>query len=706
MNAMRDDAGSHMPSRADDPSPLRFFRSLDRVNRAIQGTSDIERMLSDVLEVVLSVFETDRAWILYPCDPGSPTWRVSMERTRPEHPGAGAMGVDLPTDADLATLFRVALASQGPFTSGPTGDLPLPLVTREVFGVKSGLAMAVYPKDDRPSLFGIHQCTHAREWMPEDKQIFQEIGRRLGDGLTTLLAVRRLRESEEALRESEQRLRVFFETSNAGMLEIHVGGAITRSNAAFQEMMGCAPGDVLSLKDCLFPEDIPAVKGHWRALKKGHAAQFHGEQRFRRKDGTPLWTLAHVVVLSRDPKGYPLSASAVVVDLTDRKRLEEHLQRAQKMEAVGRLAGGVAHDFNNLLTVINGHTDILLSEGTFHGDDKDSLIAVRDAGLRAARLTSQLLAFSRKAIVEPRVLDLNDIVEVTAKMLRRLLGEDITLSTDLHPELPRVHCDLGQMEQVIMNLAVNARDAMPRGGKLTLTTDAVDVPPGELRDGEEIRPGRYARLQVLDTGSGMTDEVRARIFEPFFTTKEVGRGTGLGLATVYGIVRQASGFVYADSRLGHGTVFTVLLPVVLTPAVSNDPPRSVGRGTETVLLVEDEDAVRKLSRRLLELQGYTVLDAARGADALRLSDAHPGPIALLLTDVVMPQMGGRDLAFALRARRPEIKVLYMSGFTTDAIVRHGVAVATDALIQKPFTPVGLARKIRDVLDERDPSPSG
>jgi PAS domain S-box-containing protein len=421
------------------------------------------------------------------------------------------------------------------------------------------------------------------------------------------------------------------------------------------------------------------------------------EVQHRRKDGSFFPVEVQVTYIRLD-REYLV---AVVRDITERKKLEEQLRQAQKMEAVGQLAGGVAHDFNNLLTVINGFSDLLAAELSASDPQRQQLAAIRDAGDRAARLTSQLLSFSRKAIVELRVLDLNELIDSTGKMLRRLIGEDVTLSTILHPRLSRVRIDPGQLEQVVMNLAVNARDAMPRGGCLTFETTDVEIRAGDLPDCPEVELGRYVRLTVSDTGCGMTDDVKAHIFEPFFTTKSLGQGTGLGLATVYGIVKQAGGHISVDSRVGAGTTFTVVLPAV-TEAVA--PAESEGvqvapRGTETILLAEDEDGVRRLSRMALEMQGYRVLAAKTGAEALRTADAYAGPVHLLVTDVVMPELSGRDLADALRARRPGVKVLYMSGYTDDAVVRHGVLEAVDAFLQKPFTPLGLARKVRAVLDE-------
>jgi PAS domain S-box-containing protein len=423
------------------------------------------------------------------------------------------------------------------------------------------------------------------------------------------------------------------------------------------------------------------------------------EVRWKRKDQKVI-TVRLSGRAVRKPNGDFDSFEMIAEDVTERRNLEDQLRQSQKMEAVGRLAGGVAHDFNNLLTVIKGYTELMLEEFREHDPMRGELEEIRKAADRASALTRQLLAFSRQQVLAPKVLDLNSVVTNMDKLLRRLLGADVHLSAKLDVSIGRIKADPGQLEQVIMNLAVNARDAMPIGGKLLIETYNADLDENFARDHVGSRPGPYVMLSVTDTGSGMSETVRQRIFEPFFTTKEAGKGTGLGLSTVYGIIKQSGGYIWVYSEIGKGTTFKVYLPRVdakvdSTLPVAIAPQSAFGR--ETVLLVEDEDGVRALVRQVLHKHGYNVLEARHGGEALLHCERHKGDIELLLTDVVLEQMGGPELAKRLTAIRPEMKVLYISGYTDDAVIHHGVSTGT-AFLQKPFTTDALAKKVREVLD--------
>jgi PAS domain S-box-containing protein len=437
-------------------------------------------------------------------------------------------------------------------------------------------------------------------------------------------------------------------------------------------------------------------------------------------DGRTVW-LRDLVQLVRDAQGRPRQLRGITVDVTERKRAEEALRRsedqlrqAQKMEAVGQLAGGIAHDFNNLLMVIQGDSDLILRRLPQGHQLRKNAEGIREAAQQAASLTRQLLAFSRKQVLAPRLVDLNQVVADMQKMLQRLLGETIQLVTVPHPDPGLVKADPGQLEQVIMNLAVNGRDAMPDGGRLTIETAPLTLDEAAAREHGEILPGRYVMLVVTDTGHGMDAATQARLFEPFFTTKEPGKGTGLGLSTVYGIVTQSGGHIWVQSQAGRGTAFRVCLPVAAEEEVvvaerepeAPEEAAPAAAGMETVLLVEDAQRVREVVREILEMSGYSILEARNGPEAVEIARRHAGPIHLMVTDVVMPQMSGRELAQRLAAVRPDMKVLYMSGYTDDAIVRHGVLEAGTAFLSKPFTPDALAAKVREVLDAEPAVPAG
>ncbi|HSK17972.1 MAG TPA: PAS domain S-box protein [Longimicrobiales bacterium] len=490
-----------------------------------------------------------------------------------------------------------------------------------------------------------------------------------------------------------------------GIIGVDEHGTIRSFNAAAEHLFGYAATDVIgSPFSALMPEPYRtngieylarhARTGHARILGRGR--QLLG----LRADGT---TFPLELAVSEFTLAGQRYFTGVVRDLTRQHALEEQLHQAQKMQAIGQLAGGVAHDFNNLLTIIAGHTELLLGRYPEPGDLNHALNDIRDAGMRAAGLTRQLLAFSRRAVLEPKVLDLNTVVHDTQRMLRRIVPEDVEMVTRLAPRLHPVSVDQSQIGQVLINLVVNARDAITSSGLIEIETSNCDVRQGSgIHAG--ARPGRSVMLTVRDNGAGMPPDVMNRVFEPFFTTKQTGAGTGLGLAMVYGIVKQSGGHVEVRSETGAGSEFRVILPAAEHAHVPAPPPPDTDEpltGDETLLVVEDEESVRRLAVLALREHGYRVIEAGNGAEALRMLGTYNGTIDLVVTDVVMPVMGGRQLVEALRPLRPEARVLYVSGYTDDAVIRHGVQRADVAFLQKPYTPSDLAEKVRRVLDGRD-----
>jgi signal transduction histidine kinase len=431
------------------------------------------------------------------------------------------------------------------------------------------------------------------------------------------------------------------------------------------------------------------------------------ERTFRRKDGTTFPALIYERFI-KDDEGGIIGVRSMIQDITERKlaeeqmnNLQEQLRQSQKLEAIGQLAGGIAHDFNNLLTIIKGYGQLSLIDLKESDPLWGNIQEIQSAAQKATNLTRQLLAFSRRQILDPKVLNLNALLQDLDKMLHRIIGEHIELATLLTDDLGKVKIDPGQFEQMVLNLALNARDAMPSGGNLTIETANVELDEEYAHAHISVTPGRYVMLSITDSGVGIQQEIKEKIFEPFFTTKE--KGTGLGLSTVYGIVKQSGGNIWVYSEAGHGTIFKIYLPRVeeeLDILRGRKETDSLPRGSETVLLVEDEQSVRSLANRILRLQGYTLLEAANGEEALRVAQEHAGEkIHLLFTDVVMPHLGGKELADQLKVLRPDIKVLYTSGYTDNAIVHQGVLEPGTYILQKPFSPQSLSQKVREVLDK-------
>jgi PAS domain S-box-containing protein len=500
--------------------------------------------------------------------------------------------------------------------------------------------------------------------------------------------------------EMAARLAAIVEDSDDAIYSLAPDGVIVSWNRAAQRMYGYAAAEAIgSSIEIVIPRDrVPEVRQLIQTVAGGEHVRQHETIRRRKDESLVPESLTMSPV--RDASGHVIGCAAIARDVTERRALEQQYRQAQKMEAVGQLAGGVAHDFNNVLTAILGYANFMLEDLEPDHPVRADVGEIVKAGESAASLTRQLLAFSRRQILEPRVIDLNGIVTRMAALVRRLIGEDIMLVLELAPSVDPVRADPGQIEQIVMNLAVNARDAMLLGGTLTIQTGNVDLDAAFVADHPGSTAGPSVMLSVADTGTGIDAETLSRIFEPFFTTKKRGEGTGLGLSTVYGIVKQSSGFIDVESTPGRGTRFTTYLPrtAATVDAVMEQAGRRALTGSETILVAEDRAEVRVVARAILERHGYTVLEAADGREALAVVRSYEAPIHLLLTDVVMPVMGGRDLVNELQRTHPHIPVLFASGYTNDAIVRHGMLEPGLAFIQKPFTPEGLLRKVRELID--------
>ncbi|HKB13444.1 MAG TPA: response regulator [Vicinamibacterales bacterium] len=545
----------------------------------------------------------------------------------------------------------------------------------------------------------------AADYLSKSNLTIESLERAVRFALALRVGERQRRQAEAALRASEERFRALVENSSDALLLLDEEGRVTYVSPSSSRHLGWGSDEMLggSIFDFLHPDDRDSMSVKLAEVLRSPGKPVHQDIRLQHADGS--WRAIESVAANRlsDP-----SVAAIVVnarDITDRRKLEEQLRHAQKMEAVGQLAGGIAHDFNNLLTAILGYCNLMRDDMPPEDPLRADLDEIHAAGERAASLTRQLLAFSRRQMLQPQVIDINVVVQQLEKLLRRLISEDVELVTALASDLMTVRVDPASIEQILVNLAVNARDAMPAGGRLTIETDNIDLDETFAISHVPMKPARYVMLAVGDTGQGMDADTRARVFEPFFTTKEQGKGSGLGLATVYGMVKQSGGYIWVYSEPGHGTVFKVYFPPAqqrLKTTDADNPGRRASdamHGWETVLLVEDEDAVRALAREVLRRHGYVVLEARHGVDALRMAERHPDDIHLMVTDLVMPHMGGRDLVERLIQVRPKMKVLFMSGYTDHAVMHRELTPGT-AFLQKPFTPEAFAKKVRTVLDQQ------
>ncbi len=523
-----------------------------------------------------------------------------------------------------------------------------------------------------------------------------------GEGALTVtviwdLTARKL--AEDRLRESEEKYRRIVETMAEGVVVLDPDDRIVFINSQMAAMVGVEPQEILGRTPLDFLDKAEAARAQEDLDKARQGLRGRCEFRVPKKAGGEFWAAVSYSPI-RNAAGQIDATLGVITDITRSRALEEQLLQAQKMESIGRLAGGIAHDFNNLLTVINGYSDLVVDKVGAYDPIGEKVALIRNAGGHAASLTQQLLAFSRKQMLQPRILDLNQVIADVEKMLARVVPENIEIRLALSPEPARILADPGQMSQIVMNLCVNARDAMPDGGYISIKTEHVHLDRQASAEYTDMAPGGYIKLAVSDNGVGMDAATQSKIFEPFFTARSSGKGTGLGLATVYGIIKQTGGFIQVHSEVGIGTEFVILLPAAKEAAPETEPQeidRGALRGDETILLVEDQDAVRNLTREILESYGYTVLDAANGAEALLRTQRHAGPIHLLLSDAMMPGLAAKELVAQLRSLRPEVKCMLISGYVGDLDAYRSLVDADIGFLQKPFHPDVLAAKVREIL---------
>lgn len=677
---------------------LQFLESLDKINQSIQGKSDIQKMMYDVLTTVLSIFECHRVFLLYPCDPNASSFRVPMERNKPEYPGAHDLKLEVPVTSEVAETFRILLDVCGPVNFGPGSEYNVPASVAEDFDVKTFMGMAIYPNIGKPWEFGIHQCSYARVWTKLEKQLFEAIGHRIADGLSVLLSYKELSENRRFLDNIVENIPNMIFVKDAQELRF------VRFNKASEELLGYSRQEMLGKNDYDFFRKEEAdffTEKDREVIEQKKLVDIPEETIQTRLKGERILHTQKIPILNED--GHPIYLLGISQDITERKKLEEQLWQSQKLEAVGQLAGGVAHDFNNMLGVIIGHAELALVKEAFDDSLRENLEEILAAGFRSMKVTRQLLAFARKQTIKPKVLDLNKTIEGMLKLLRRLIGEDIDLAWLPGEDLWPIKMDPSQIDQILANLCVNAKDAIAGAGKITIKTQNIVFDDAYCKENSEFLPGEYIMLAVSDNGCGMDKKTKDNIFEPFFTTKGMSKGTGLGLATVYGIVKQNASFINVYSEPDQGSTFKIYLPrhIVKTEYIRGKSPLvQPPRGHEIILLVEDDSKFLQMMKLMLKKLGYTILATSKPREAIHIASGNSGDIDMLITDVIMPEITGRDLMEKLKSFCPAVKCLYMSGYTGNVIAQRSILEENVNFIQKPFSMQQLALKVREVLDSK------
>lgn len=690
---------------------LFFLESLSKVEKSLRKHEGLEETLGEVLDTLLSIFHTDRAWLLYPCDPAAPSWTVPVEKTREGYPGALASGKDVPLEQDVREVFQAALESDIPVTYDRFSKHQMPSQVSEQFNIKSQIVTAIHPKIGKPWLLGMHQCSYFRVWAQQEQQLFLEVSRRLADAMNTFLALRNLKENEE-------KYRLLVENQTDLVVKVDIEGRFLFVSPSYCEMFAKEERELLGQRfmPLVHEDDREPTKDAMATLFTPPYTAYM-EQRAMTKDGWRWFAWADSAVVNE--LGEVIEIIGVGRDVTsqkvaeaERNNLQDQLLQSEKLESIGRLAGGIAHDFNNMLGVILGNTEMALDEINPGTKLHQRLLQIHKATSRSVDLTRQLLGFARKQTISPRPLKLNDTISGMLTILRRLIGEEIELVWEPGPSQWETSVDPSQIDQILANLLINSRDAIDGIGRIEISTECVELTEDDCHNQPDAKPGQYVCMSIKDSGAGIDINTLSHIFDPFFTTKPVGHGTGLGLATVYGIVQQNKGFITVESLAQKGTTFLVFLPRFLGKSLSE--PTAGANSEETsevsvaelddaprkqkiVLVVEDEQSILEITCRMLSLLGYTCLSANKPSEALYILEMHVGDIDLLITDVVMPEMNGRDLAKQFLSLYPDSKCLFMSGYDSDVVTDRGVLDQEINFLQKPFSRDQLAAKLSDLF---------
>ncbi|TAK06953.1 MAG: PAS domain S-box protein [Candidatus Manganitrophaceae bacterium] len=685
---------------------LTYMAAMQQISEIIEQTTDVEIMITRVIERIRQIFHSDRAWLFYPCDPSAPTWRVPVESTVPEYPGAFARNVEIPFEETAVAVCRASLEQAEPVTYGPDHPFPGNPELMEGFSVQSQICTALRPKLGKPWMLGLHQCSHPRVWCPNERRLFKDLSRKIADALDNLILYRNLRRSEEQYRSVVENVKeVIFQADTLGRFQF--------LNPAWETMTGFSVDASLGTPFWRYVHSPDKRKNEevLRALTAREKESARYETRYRTKAGGIRWIEAYLQT-TRDGGGTVTGLLGTLNDITERKQLEEQLRHAHKLEAVGQLTGGVAHEFNNLLTAITGSLGLVLDQLP-PGSELHGLVdTAEQAAWRAAGLTQQLLSFSRRSPIDRRPQNLGEETRKAARLLRQAIDRRIQMEIEVDDELWPILADGEQMNQLIMNLCVNARDALleriEKNAEASVSTDwepqilirleNVEVGDAHCNAFPNAKHGDHVRLSVSDNGIGIEEEIRHRIFEPFFTTKKVGRGTGLGLSAVYGIVAAHQGWIELQSVKEEGTTFRVYFPRTEQPAVSTASPSAeklAAVGGKTILLVDDEEAIRDLGKTILEHKGYRVLTAEDGRETIEIFSAQKAEIDLVVLDLTMPHRSGGEVLRQLRQIEPKLKVVVSSGHRTD----HSLDLTDVLFLPKPYRPNDLLRIVMDALRE-------